>query len=257
MNRTWFIDEETPGGSDVTLTFHWKEDDEQPAFDQAQSIVSHYTTGWQFGSPAAATPVSDNEFSTSRSGITGFSPFTITNINSPLPLHLILFEASARDNNAVLKWTSENEINTNQFVVEFSKDGVSFAEAGRVKALNRPGTNQYSFTHENLISGTYYYRLRIEDTDGAYEYSNVKMVAITKERAVLIYPNPARNHITVSGLSGKNIIRLTDINGRILQIIISNNPTERINVSGLIKGIYNLQIISEHGKAITKKIVKE
>lgn len=257
VNRTWFIDEETPGGSDVALTFHWKEGDEQPAFDRAQSIVSHCTTGWQFGNATAATALPENEFSTSQSGIDGFSPFTITNINSPLPLHLILFEASARDNNAVLKWTSENEINTRRFVVECSENGASFKDIGTIMALNQQGVNQYGFTHENLSGGTYYYRLRMEDMDGTYEYSQVKMVLITKDEAVLVYPNPARDYVIVSGLSGKHVIKLIGVNGRILRTIVSNSSTEKINLYGLAKGVYNLIVISSNGSVTPKKIVKE
>lgn len=257
VNRTWFIDEATPGGSNATITFFWKEQDEQVNFDRSKSIVAHYTTGWQLGNELAANSLPGGEYSTFQTGISGFSPFTITNINSPLPLDLIRFEATVQDNDAILNWTSENEINVKQFNIEFSEDGLAFRPIGSVAALNQPGPNHYRYVHEKLARGTYYYRLQIRDIDGSYKYSVVRKINITKDQPVGVYPNPARSTIMVTGLSGKSNIKLIDMGGRILISIITQNPTEKLNIGGLTHGVYNLVIVSEKGGIITKRVVKQ
>ena len=75
--------------------------------------------------------------------------------------------------------------------------------------------------------------------------------------SVSVYPNPARSVVTVSGLSGRSVIKLMDVTGRVLQTMTTSSPSEKINVSQLVKGVYHLVITSEKGYSTTKKIVKE
>ena len=75
--------------------------------------------------------------------------------------------------------------------------------------------------------------------------------------SVNVYPNPARSVVTVSGLSGRSVIKLMDVTGRVLQTMSTSSPSEKINVSQLVKGVYHLVITSERGYSTTKKIVRE
>jgi hypothetical protein len=95
------------------------------------------------------------------------------------------------------------------------------------------------------------------DKDGSFTYSEVRKVVFVGQTIVSVYPNPARNFVTVSGLTGKSLIKLVDATGRVLQIITTSSPSEKINVSQLVKGVYNLVIISNKGGSITRKIVRE
>lgn len=177
---------------------------------------------------------------------------------SVVPVRLISFTAQPENNNAKLQWTSADEQNFNGYSVERSSDANSWNEIGFVNAkANSVEKSEYTFYDRQPLLGTGYYRLKLVDRDGSFTYSEIRKVVFTGNVTISVYPNPVQNHVTVSGLTGKTVLKLTDMTGRVLQTIISNNPTERINVSGLIKGIYNLQIITEHGKVITKKIVKE
>jgi hypothetical protein len=62
------------------------------------------------------------------------------------------------------------------------------------------------------------------------------------ETSVLVYPNPVREYLTVSGVSKGEKINLSDMNGYVLQTVFSNGNTTEINVSALQKGVYLLQV---------------
>jgi hypothetical protein len=73
----------------------------------------------------------------------------------------------------------------------------------------------------------------------------------------VIYPNPAQNSITISGLSGNEDIILTDINGRTLSTYTANGSTDiQLPVNSLSSGMYFVQISSSTATK-TVKIVKE
>jgi len=45
IDRTWFVEEATPGGSNVTMTIQWNTAEELPGFNRALCYISHYTNG--------------------------------------------------------------------------------------------------------------------------------------------------------------------------------------------------------------------
>jgi hypothetical protein len=74
---------------------------------------------------------------------------------------------------------------------------------------------------------------------------------------VVIYPNPAQENITISGLLNSENITLTDISGRTLYTAKSNGATEmQIPVSSLASGMYFVRI-SGNTSVKTVKVVKE
>ena len=73
-----------------------------------------------------------------------------------------------------------------------------------------------------------------------------------------IYPNPAQEQFTITGLSGNETIQLADMTGRVLQTVKSqNNSSESIKVSQLANGVYNLVILTENGQSVTQKLIKQ
>ena len=60
-----------------------------------------------------------------------------------------------------------------------------------------------------------------------------------------LYPNPTKDLVTISGLSGMNDITLYDINGRVITTIKSSLPTTTIDVNSLESGLYFVNIESQ------------
>lgn len=241
VNRTWFIDEQTPGGSDATITFLWNEQDEQPAFDRANSRTAHYTTAWQLGDLGAALTDSLGRFTRVQSGYTSFSPFTVTSVNAALPLRLLKFTATARDRQSVLQWQTTDEVNTSSFEIEHSTDGQRFATIGSVRANNSAGTHSYEYTHRSVSSGMNYYRLKMVDLDGTYTYSAVQVVKFSSEVLIRAYPNPTRQMLTVAGTDAGGMVKVFAPDGKLARTQSTKGNITVIDLGGLPGGVYILQ----------------
>jgi len=120
--------------------------------------------------------------------------------NSTLPLHLTNFTATYQNKQSALRWSSTNETNTANFVVERSSNGSSFSQVGAVTA-NGSGNNSYGFTDANTTeANTLYYRLKMIDKDGSFTYSQTVQVVIptnSNVQGISLAPNPANNSTTV------------------------------------------------------------
>lgn len=173
-----------------------------------------------------------------------------------LPLRVISFSGSANGNSASLKWKTTNEVNTKQFDVQRSSDGITFLNAGIVLANNRSGDNDYAFTDNNLPPETQFYRLKMIDIDGAFVYSNIVRLESSSSNRFTVFPNPAINSITVGGLHSKGLIEISDIQGRVLKKINVSAQTQTINIDDFAKGMYVLRY-SFDNNTICEKIVKE
>jgi hypothetical protein len=66
--------------------------------------------------------------------------------------------------------------------------------------------------------------------------------------AVFVYPNPVREYVTVSGVEPNVGINLFDMNGKLLQTVVSKGDAVRIDVSPYPPGVYLLQA----GKSVIK-----
>ncbi len=68
-----------------------------------------------------------------------------------------------------------------------------------------------------------------------------------------LYPNPANESVTLSGLSGNETISIVDLAGKTVFSTENSGATQTINVSDIKAGIYNVVVIS-NGSKTTKKL---
>ncbi len=134
------------------------------------------------------------------------------NSGGPLPIFLTDFKVSLnQQGKAVLNWASALEIDSKSYTIEKSTNGVNFNEAGQVAASGTTrSTSNYSFTDKNAIAGRTYYRLKMLDIDGKFEYSKVVSVNGKVGNVVTVGPNPFITSIQLYGiasteLSAKNV----------------------------------------------------
>lgn len=72
------------------------------------------------------------------------------------------------------------------------------------------------------------------------------------ESTIVLYPNPAVNHINIES---SEAIRNITIYNALGQKVATMNGTSRIDVSNLDKGIYSIRIIKENGKTSDHKFI--
>ncbi|MFN8239495.1 MAG: T9SS type A sorting domain-containing protein [Bacteroidales bacterium] len=75
------------------------------------------------------------------------------------------------------------------------------------------------------------------------------------EKDLLVYPNPARGEVNLSGLPyGQAELRLFDLNGRLRKAAFCDSAQKTLDISGERPGLYYLRI-SVSGKSMTRKLV--
>ncbi|QES90334.1 T9SS type A sorting domain-containing protein [Rhizosphaericola mali] len=156
-----------------------------------------------------------------------------------------------------LSWTTSNEINNKYFSIQKSNDAKIWSEIGTIKSYFENGNgngHSYSYLDESPFSGSNYYRLIQYDLDGNSHISNVIQINNNGISSFKLYPNPATNQITISGININDKLRILDLNGRVVNSIIVSSIPQNINISNLPSGIYILNI--ENKKSALKFIKK-
>lgn len=194
-----------------------------------------------------------NDFVLSAS-ITSFSTFYFANkAYSALPFTLLEFSGRLQNNDALLNWKTENELNIMEFIVERSIDGTEYKTVGTVAAANRPGIHNYNFTDPSVATAgvrIIYYRLQQKHLDGHFTYSKIVTLYLDNENTpVRLYPNPVGNelNLVINSTQQDNIKwQIIDVSGRIINNQITQITTGRnnftIDVTTMAKGVYFLRI---------------
>jgi len=100
-----------------------------------------------------------------------------------------------------------------------------------------------------------YYRLKIIDIDGHFEYSTVVKLG-GANTSMSIYPNPTAGHVIVRGGQPGGTLQITNALGYILMQQHVYTSYQRIDVSHLKKGTY--WIMYYKGKMVSvEKIIIE
>jgi len=120
-----------------------------------------------------------------------------------LPIELAEFTVKSNDNKTVqLAWTSLTENNSSHYEIERKADNEDFAYVGTVAAAGE-SLEEINYTYEDdisKVSGNYaYYRLKMVDKDGSYEYSDVRSLRLeVRDSRIIIAPNPAGDNVELS-----------------------------------------------------------
>jgi hypothetical protein len=77
-----------------------------------------------------------------------------------------------------------------------------------------------------------------------------------EDSSVAVYPNPAKNQLTISAKDSIKSTQLYDAMGRLIETDLQNSSTVSFDISRQTSGIYFLKIVTEKGSK-TEKIIKE
>jgi endonuclease I len=177
---------------------------------------------------------------------------------STLPVNIIFFTGKLQNNKVVLNWESENEINFNRYEVERSFNGTDYAMIGSVKST---GVKSYSFTDiaDNIKGRRVFYRLKKIDNDGTYSYSEIFTLHIPLNIKFTVYPNPAKDYITLQVNNNGNeklTVVLTDITGKSIfnKQYENNNGVINISTQSFTTGTYVIKL-SVASESYMQKVV--
>jgi hypothetical protein len=182
--------------------------------------------------------------------------FSVTTAGA-LPVKLARWDATAVNKWVKLEWTSSSEINTSNFIVERSSDGMRFEPIASIKAAgNSQGLIQYKAEDKNPLQGRSYYRLKMVDLDGKFEYSPVRTVLISEESSLLIIGNPVRETLEFLAANGSSEWQIVSANGQLVKSGIITAARTTIKIPDLPRGYYWLR--TKSGQLIeTKSFLKQ
>ncbi len=164
--------------------------------------------------------------------------------NTTLPLELLTFSGQQLAETVTLHWQTNNETNTQHFMVEASTEGFNFLPLGTVMAKEK-GNGIYSFTAKTNQA---YFRLKMTDKDGRFVYSQVLKLEKSAQHFSLV-PNPAKGTTTL-GLHVKEaqtiFLQMVNAKGQICKTqkekLLNGYNSVVIDLIGLVRGIYCVQI---------------
>jgi hypothetical protein len=160
----------------------------------------------------------------------------------------------------VLEWTTATELNNDYFTIEKSIDATNFTIVGTKKGAGSSARIiDYSTVDEHPDELTYY-RLKQNDNDGKYTYSNIILIKRPALSITNFYPNPTSGDFNINLSSAEDAhvkINVIDISGRELiskyVSIDKGANTINIDVSGLSKGSYFVRVMTNSEICKTQK----
>ena len=120
---------------------------------------------------------------------------TKTIVDNALPVEFVSFTGTYINNNILLEWQTETEVNNYGFYIERTTNNSNWLTIGFVEGHgNSNSPKQYNFIDTDInLSGEYYYRLKQIDNDGTSEYSDIVTVEVGVPNNFYLsqnYPNP-------------------------------------------------------------------
>jgi hypothetical protein len=139
-----------------------------------------------------------------------------------LPVTLLSITANNQADAVQLKWDVAAETNFSHYEIERSSDARNFYNIGRVASPASWQKQKYSFVDKAPLNKNFY-RLKMVDIDGRYEYSKIVSASVDNNTsAIRLFPNPAKD---------------------VIKLYFSNNDP----------GIYSMQLINHLGQVVATK----
>ncbi|MFZ1519435.1 MAG: T9SS type A sorting domain-containing protein [Ignavibacteriaceae bacterium] len=170
-----------------------------------------------------------------------------------VPVELTSFVASVNETNVSLSWSTATELNNSGFQVERS-NGSAYEVVGFVAGHGTTTDIQnYNFVDQNVVAGSYNYRLKQVDFDGRFEYSNTIEVEVLGVKEFALnqnYPNPFNPSTTINfslAVDSKVSLKIFDVLGQEVATLLNGqlaagSQKVSFNASSLNSGVYFYRI---------------
>jgi hypothetical protein len=184
---------------------------------------------------------------------TSLTPSNYCSAIPSLPLGLLYFKATVSDKQEIVVQWKLSDATDKQFIIEKSATKNNWVAASSI--ISSSGNINYQFTDINPIEGISFYRLKIISRSGQASYSSLQQVNIVPASDRLkIYPNPAKDKITIEGNFNNEEIKLLSVEGKLIFTKHLTSVQRKINISlpELSPGIYFLKINNEVRKIVLR-----
>lgn len=186
--------------------------------------------------------------------------------NSVLDASALVFRATPMTFGVVeLSWTTGEEAEGVRYELERSLDGSDFYGIAEMEGSKKAEPVYVYMDRKATGSEDFYYRVKVIDRNGDASYSDVRKVSFEgmDEAEMLVYPNPATSHVyvrfnLVEETSG-TVRVVNELGAVVLEKALTSNELGmgeiELNTSNLASGVYIVQLDSQHGDHLRKRVV--
>ena len=263
VKRTWLIDKTVPNSNDgdgVDFSFTWNTGEATAGLNTPR--LYHFDgTQWQKQAAGNTVNSTNNLLYNGYKGT--FSPFSIGDDVVLLPVTWLDFRCEASENNSTrLQWRTAMEQNTRAFIVERSADGQAYQGIGEVPAAGHSQTlRSYVYTDPQPLYSGSYYRVRMEDIDGNFSYSDVcnsKAKTAVNPVPLKVFPNPTDGGLYIIALEPERnfVWEVFSTTGQRVASGCSKEGKANARLDHLSEGVYQLRVVgsglSENHRILVK-----
>ena len=176
----------------------------------------------------------------------------ILKLENSFPITLLDLKGTPLTSVVQLQWTTAQERNSSHFEVQHaSTQSGTFQTFDEVAAAgNSTEQLNYEAIHHQPVIGNNYYRLKMSDIEGNFDYSNTINVPFSPtENALILYPNPAQTELILQFAFPLKVYEVktcdmigAEINSVKIADILANY---KLNVSTLSEGTYTIKVITD------------
>lgn len=160
-----------------------------------------------------------------------------------IPVKLVSFTGVSLTKSNRLDWKVADQSNMKNYVLQRSSGGSSWSDIATLIA-NEANSFQYRYTDESPLKGDNYYRLKMVDQDGSFEYSNIVKLK-NSFYFMRISPQPVQGVATLEtnnlNLLNTNAVLMNEL-GVVVRRLNINALPYKLNVTDLPAGLYLLKL---------------
>jgi hypothetical protein len=178
----------------------------------------------------------------------GFELVKLT--NGALPLTLVSFTGRLQKDEDVLAWQTASELNTAYFEIQQGQSNGSFTPVATVGAAgNSTDVKNYSYQQKSALNATGYYRLKMVDKNGAFNYSRTIKLPRNAAGITAFYGNGSKQITIYNTTGGVCNWQLFNTAGSLVKKGASADGTIYIPTGSVAGGVYILSCISNVGSS--------
>ncbi len=142
--------------------------------------------------------------------------------------------------------------------IEFIFEGIYLDTGGhgnvllKIKSLNNLEEGDTVAKQANIF---FDYNFPIETNMANTTFQALNTPGFEIDESISVYPNPTNSIVTITSSNSIQSVQLYDVQGRLLQTQIINNPSTTVDLSQQSNGIYFVKVVSDQGIKV-EKVVK-
>jgi hypothetical protein len=232
----------TPAAFSGSVQINYSDSELNGITESALVLNTNNGSTWTAFADNATKDASNNTLITTGLSAIAINELTLSSA-SALPLIWQSFTVSKQNNSAVLIWTTSQELNTKNFIVQHSSDGKNWNDLTSIQAAgNKSSTSLYSYNHSQPSNGINYYKILQLDIDGKYNYSDIKTANFAIENApIIVNGNLITNGNLAIQVNKATGIAIYGMDGKLLFKKNVNVGLQNIDVSSFAKATYLLK----------------